>query len=229
MKIQNFHFTSNFKHLPDFCSSQDAKKFKKNKKILNKYLKKRIIIYGSPRGALRFRRLSITLVLKGYMKKLIALVIVAVSLLGCQTQQQLTPEQSAIDRVLIADASYASTSTTFAQYVTSAETTNLAGCPKDFVSAFQDSIAAWKKMADIEKQMYALDRTRAIADIKTFLSEYQTNPLNAIIVLKNKWPQFEKELDKAFGQIREAFTKYTLIASTVGVAYPKASGSLLDL
>lgn len=152
-----------------------------------------------------------------------ALIIAAMALCACQTKE-LTPEQSALDRVLIADASYAKTSTTFAQVVTSAETTNLAGCPKNFVSAFQDGVAAWKKMADIEKQMYALDRARAMSDIKDFLGEYSTNPLNAIIVLKKKWPQFAQQLDKAFGELREAFTKYTLLASEQGVAYPAASG-----
>lgn len=161
------------------------------------------------------------------MKRVLVLIVAAMALCACQTPQ-LTPEQSAVDRVLIADASYAKTSTTFAQFVTSAETTNLAGCPKNFVSAFQDGIAAWKKMADIEKQMYALDRTKAMSDIKAFLGEYPTNPMNAIIVLKKKWPQFSQQLDKAFAEVREAFTKYTLIASELGVAYPAASG-IFDL
>lgn len=161
------------------------------------------------------------------MKKILLVIAVAVSLLGCQSQQ-LTPEQSAVDRVLVADASYVKTSTTFSQLVTSAETTNLAGCPKDFISIYKDNIAAWKKMADIEKQMYALDRNRAMADIKTFISDYPTNPLNAIIVLKKQWPQFDKELDKAFSEIRKSLTQYSLVASKLGVAYPKASSGLFD-
>lgn len=162
------------------------------------------------------------------MKKILALLVASIALFGCQTQQ-LTPEQSAVDRVLTADAAYVTTSTTFAQLVTSAETTNLAGCPKDFVSYYKDNIAAWKKMADIEKQMYTLDRARAMASIKAFLGQYPTNPLNAIIELKKQWPQFDKELDKSFGEIRKTLTQYSLVASKLGVAYPKASSGLFDL
>ncbi len=155
------------------------------------------------------------------MKKILSLLAVA-ALAGCATQN-LTPEQGAIDRVFALDSTYPGNSSSVATLVVSKETTPLEGCPKDFVGAYKDNIAAWKKFAAIEKQMYALDLPKAQSSIKSFLGSYSTDPLKAIIALKAQWPQFGKELDKAFSEIRDSYTAYTNIAANNGVAYPKAS------
>ena len=158
------------------------------------------------------------------MKKIILLLsVAALALGGCSSVPQTT-EQVAIDKVLKVDSSLPANCSSIAQLSTAAETLNLDACPKKFQDAYKKNVDAWKDFAAIEKQMYAVDLEKAKSDIKSFLGTYQSNPTQAIIDLKAKWPQFEKQLDEVFSKIRTSFTNYTNISSNHGIAYPKTSG-----
>lgn len=158
------------------------------------------------------------------MKKLILLLsTMAFVLAGCSSVPQTT-EQVAIDKVLKVDSTLTGNCSSIAQLYAAADTLNLDACPKKFQDAYKKNVDAWKDLAGIEKQMYAIDLEKAKSSIKSFLSAYRSNPTQAIIDLKADWPQFEKQLDEVFAKIRNSFTNYTNLSANHGIAYPKTSG-----
>ncbi len=157
------------------------------------------------------------------MKKIIVLLsVMALVLAGCSSVPQTT-EQVAIDKVLQVDSSLTGNCTSIAQLATAIETINLDACPKKFQEAFKKNVDAWKDLASVEKQMYAIDLEKAKSTIQSFLNSYRSNPTQAIIDLKAAWPQFEKQLDEVFAKIRNSFTNYTNISANHGIAYPTPS------
>lgn len=159
------------------------------------------------------------------MKKIVLSLIAAVILAGCSSTPEtvVSPERVAIDRVFAADANFARNSTSIAQLVVKQKSLSLAGTPADFMSAYKDNIAAWQKMEAIEAKMYAVDTPRASADINRFLNNYMSNPVNAIIDLQRRWPQFSDELSAAFAAIQASRTAYINIGVRHSAAYPSGS------
>ena len=154
------------------------------------------------------------------MKKIIILVCACLTLLGCQTTAQKSPEALAIESVYKIDQSIVANSKTIAEVVAKAESISLAGCPQDFVKAYKANIDAWRKMADIERQMYASGNiAKASADISRFLYDYQTNPSQAGVRLKKDWPALSNEIDTALADITKTFTDYTSIGTEYNVVY----------
>ena len=157
------------------------------------------------------------------MKKFMASLFAAsVVLAGCATAP-LSPEQVAIDNVLKVDSTLAGNSVSIAQVSSAVETISMGSVPKAFKDAYKENVSAWKSFAELEKKMYAADLEKAQSDIKSFLGEYGSNPTKAIVDLKSKWPQFEKQLDEIFEKLRNAYTGYTTSATTFGVPYPDNS------
>ena len=157
------------------------------------------------------------------MKKFISSIFAAsVVLAGCATAPQ-SVEQVAIDNVLKSDSTIASNSVSIAQVFSAVESLKMDAAPKKFKDAYKENVGAWEDFAALEKKMYAVDLERAQSDIKSFLGEYNSNPTKAIVDLKAKWPQFEKQLDEVFAKLRKAYTSYTTAASSSGVAYPDNS------
>ena len=157
------------------------------------------------------------------MKKFITSIFAASFVLaGCATAP-MSVEQVAIDRVLKIDSSVAENSASITQVYSAVETLNMDAAPKKFKEAYKENVSAWKSFADLEKKMYAVDLEKAKSDIKTFLGEYGKNSTQAIVDLKAKWPQFENDLDEVYAKLRKAYTNYTTVATTFGVAYPNNS------
>ena len=156
------------------------------------------------------------------MKKTLFAIAASAALFAC-TSTQLTPEQAAIQKALNLELSYPAQVGSVNTLVLSEETTPLAGCPKEFSAPYKDYIASWKKFAAIEKSMYEQNYDKARADIDTFLKNFLSDPTNAIVTLKNEWPKYSADMDKAFAGIRQSFVELTTIATKYGIALPKKS------
>lgn len=156
------------------------------------------------------------------MKKMFLMALSAVVLCACQNTQ-MTSEQAAVAKALYADVAYPAQAGSISTLVLSQETTPLAGCPRDFASAYKDYISSWKKFIPIEKQMYEQNYEKARADISEFLKSYLKDPTGAVVKLKNEWPKYSKDIDKAFAAVRESFVEFTNVAANYGIAIPKDS------
>jgi hypothetical protein len=76
------------------------------------------------------------------MKKILILLCACIVLVGCQSTPQKPPETIAIESVYNIDKNLVSDSKTIAEVVSKAESISLAGCPANFVKAYQANISA---------------------------------------------------------------------------------------
>ena len=157
------------------------------------------------------------------MKKFVAILSVMAILCGCQSTPVITPELSAINAVYAVDATIPANSKSPAEVLDKMRSINLTGCPKDFVSAYNDYIDAWQSMADLSKKMYALDMPKASSDMANFLSNFRSSPIASAVALKKDWPAFANEIDVATSRIFNAFVALKSIGVRYDAIYPKAN------
>jgi len=157
--------------------------------------------------------------------KNIAMILCAASLLcGCVNTPQKSPECIAIETVYTVDRDIAANSKTIAEALAKEKSISLAGCPADFTKAYKANIAAWEKMADIEKKMYASGNiSKAVSDIKDYLSKYQSDPTAAAVNLKTQWTSLSQSIDSAAAEIARTFGEYTSIGAKYGAIYGKSN------
>jgi|GEM_PF-774062 len=157
------------------------------------------------------------------MKKLLLLLTFAATLVGCNSTTQQTPEKTAVDRVYAIDSQICGNSGSIAEVASKAQSVDLTGTPANFASAYKANTKAWLALADIEKQMYAANITKAQSDVKTFLSDYTSNPTKASVFIQNAWPQFSNQIAAALTKIVSTKADYTSIGASYGSVYPKTS------
>ena len=149
------------------------------------------------------------------MKKIIAITVLGAALCGCQSAPEASPEQLAIQAVYSVDSRVASNSKSPAEVVDKLQSIRLNGCPADFVDAYRDYIKGWEALVDVAKKMYAQNMQKASSDIAAFVSDYQSNPVEATVNLKKQWPAFASEIDST----TEAITKAYANCISVGARY----------
>ena len=155
------------------------------------------------------------------MKKILILLCACIVLVGCQSTPQKPPETIALESVYNIDKNLVSDSKTIAEVVSKAESISLAGCPANFVKAYQANISAWQEMANVERKMYASGNiSKASSDIQRFLSDYEKNPTLATVRLKSEWPALANQIDSAMFDITKTFTKYTSIGAEYNAVFP---------
>ena len=155
------------------------------------------------------------------MKKIIAITVLGAALCGCQSAPEASPEQLAIQAVYSVDSRVASNSKSPAEVVDKLQSIRLNGCPADFVDAYRDYIKGWEALVDVAKKMYAQNMQKASSDIATFVSDYQSNPVEATVNLKKQWPAFASDIDSATTKLSKSFTALTALGAKYNAVYKK--------
>jgi len=143
-------------------------------------------------------------------------------LCSCADTPQQSPECVAIETVYAIDREIAANSKTIAEALAKEKSIPLAGCPADFAKAYRANIAAWEKMAEIERKMYSSGNiAKAVSDIRDFLAKYQSDPTAASVGLKQQWSSLSDAIDSAASEIAQTFGEYTSIGAKYGAIYGK--------
>ena len=131
------------------------------------------------------------------MKKTIAIIALGAALCGCQSAPEASPEQLSIQAVYSVDSRVTTNSKSPAEVVDKLQSIRLNGCPAEFVDAYRDYIKGWESLVAVTKKMYAQNMQKASSDISTFVSDYQSKPIEATVNLKKQWPAFSSDIDAA--------------------------------
>ena len=71
------------------------------------------------------------------------------------------------------------------------------------------------------KKMYAQNMQKASSDIAAFVSDYQSNPVEATVNLKKQWPAFSSDIDSATTKLSKSFTAMPAIGAKYNAVYKK--------
>lgn len=123
------------------------------------------------------------------MKKTIAIIALGAALCGCQSAPEASPEQLSIQAVYSVDSRVTTNSKSPAEVVDKLQSIRLNGCPAEFVDAYRDYIKGWESLVAVTKKMYAQNMQKASSDISTFVSDYQSKPIEATVNLKSSGPR----------------------------------------
>lgn len=157
------------------------------------------------------------------MKKILTLFTICMSLVGCNSTPQESPEQSSIGAVYSMDSKVINGSKTASEVVSKLQAIRLNGCPSEFVDAYRTYIKSWDKLAGLEKRMYAVNMSKATSDIEKFISNYQSNSIDATVALKKEWPSFASDIDSITAEMARCYTNFTAAGTKYNAVYKKSS------
>ena len=75
----------------------------------------------------------------------------------------------------------------------------------------------------VTKKMYAQNMQKASSDIATFVSDYQSKPIEATVNLKKQWPAFASDIDAATAKLSKSFAAMTAVGAKYNAVYQKDS------
>ena len=110
-----------------------------------------------------------------------------------------------------------------AEVVDKLQSIRLNGCPAEFVDAYRDYIKGWEALVAVAKKMYAQNMQKASSDIATFVSDYQSKPIEATVNLKKQWPAFSSDIDAATAKLSKNFAAMTAVGAKYNAVYQKDS------
>ena len=157
------------------------------------------------------------------MKKTIAIIALGAALCGCQSAPEASPEQLSIQAVYSVDSRVTTNSKSPAEVVDKLQSIRLNGCPAEFVDAYRDYITGWESLVAVTKKMYAQNMQKASSDISTFVSDYQSKPIEATVNLKKQWPAFSSDIDAATAKLSKSFAAMTAVGAKYNAVYQKDS------
>ena len=157
------------------------------------------------------------------MKKILLLTAVLASMLfGCQSTPP-SPESVSISAVYAFNMNTLDNSNSPSAIVAKLKSVSLIGCPKDFIDAYNRYVSAWAGFAQLEKKMYAQDLKKADVDFASFISEYQSNPSEATVKLKQDWKSLAGEIDVIAGELSRSFADLKVVGAKYDVPYAPRS------
>jgi len=152
------------------------------------------------------------------MKKIITLIALCMSVVGCDSTPQASPEQLSIQAVYSTDSKITSGSKTASEVVSKLQSVRLVGCPAPFVDSYNDYIRAWEKMVVLEKKMYTQNMKKASSDLASYISDYRS--VESVVALKKEWPAFASEIDSVTAGITKAYTYFITVGARYNAVYP---------
>ena len=164
-------------------------------------------------------------IMKTKNKIFIIITILTSLLCGCQSQLS-SPESTSIEGVYMFNRGTLDNSNSPSAIVAKLSSANLIGCPKDFIDAYNQYIAAWRGFADIEKKMYAENLKKADRDLDEFIKNYQSSPTASVVKLKQQWQNLSNEIDNAASNLSNSFVNLKNVGAKYNVVYNTPSSWL---